>query len=82
MEITALDNSRETELIVKDNGIGISEETLATLFTDAEDTGIGLKNVNDRLKSKYGEEYGLDIESRLGQGGTIIKMRIPKGGVA
>lgn len=77
VEIIALDNSRETELIVKDNGIGMSEETLSTLFIDAEDTGIGLKNVNDRLKSKYGEEYGLDIESQLGQG-TIIKMRIPK----
>ena len=78
VEIIALDNDRETELIVKDNGVGMSEETLSLLFIKGENPGsIGLKNVNDRLKSKYGIEYGLDIESQLGQG-TIVKMRIPK----
>ena len=77
VEITIIDNSRETELIVKDNGIGMSEETLSTLFADGKGRGIGFKNVNDRLKSKYGEKHGLDIKSQLGQG-TIVKMIIPK----
>ena len=78
IEIIALDYEMETELIVKDNGVGMSEELLASLFDDKDNsTGIGLKNVNNRLKNKYGKGYELIIESTLGCG-TTVKMRIPK----
>lgn len=78
IEIIALDYEMETELIVKDNGVGMSEELLASLFDGKDNsTGIGLKNVNNRLKNKYGKGYGLIIESTLGCG-TTVKMRIPK----
>lgn len=77
VEIRAIDKARETELIVRDDGIGMSQELLSTLLDEEASTGIGLKNVNNRLKTMYGEKYGLIIESELGYG-TTVKMRIPK----
>lgn len=78
VEISAQDQNGAVELMVKDNGVGMTRETLASLFKKGENPGsIGLKNVNDRLKSKYGRDYGLRIDSQLGQG-TVVSMRIPK----
>lgn len=78
VEIIAIDNEKETELIVKDNGVGMDEELLESLLDDKDNsTGIGLKNVNNRLKNMYGKDYGLIIKSELGYG-TTVKIRIPK----
>lgn len=67
---------------VSDNGAGIKETELMALQasldhfeTDAE-TGnhahIGLRNIYARLKLHYGNEYGLKIESKLGEGTTVM----------
>lgn len=40
-------------------------------------TGIGIKNVNDRIKIYFGEEYGLTITSELDEG-TCVDIRMPK----
>ena len=78
VEITAIDNEIETELIVKDDGVGMSPETLSSLFNeDNNSDSIGLNNVNSRLKNKYGKEYRLKIDSKLNKG-TIVTMTIPK----
>jgi len=78
VEIIALDHREETELIVRDDGVGIEEEVLDSLFNDEEKYGgIGIKNVDHRLKTKYGDEYGLIIDSQVGYG-TTVKIRIPK----
>lgn len=78
VEITAIDNEIETELIVKDDGVGMSPETLSSLFNeDNNSDSIGLNNVNSRLKNKYGKEYSLKIDSKLNKG-TIVTMTIPK----
>lgn len=39
-------------------------------------TGIGIKNVHDRLVLMYGEEYGVTIKSAPGEG-TAIRIRLP-----
>lgn len=39
--------------------------------------GIGVKNVNDRLKIYFGEEYGITIDSELDVG-TTVTIKIPK----
>jgi two-component system sensor histidine kinase YesM len=41
-----------------------------------EKSGIGLINVNKRIKMKFGEEYGLKIQSKLNEG-TLIEIIVP-----
>jgi two-component system LytT family sensor kinase len=60
-------------LVVEDDGIGIPESTLATLL----DRGIGVTNVNERLKVLFGSEYRMWIESQPGQG-TRIQIEVPE----
>jgi two-component system, LytTR family, sensor kinase len=54
-------------LVVEDNGVGIPEEKLARLF----EQGIGVSNVNERLKVLYGSNYRMWINSTPGQGARI-----------
>ena len=77
IEILATDNEWETELVVKDDGVGMSLEVLSSLFEEDKLDSIGLTNVNNRLKNKYGREYGLKIDSKLNKG-TKVTMIIPK----
>lgn len=78
VEIIARDNGKETKLMVKDDGVGIAKEDLDCLFNECENKeSIGLKNVNERLKNKYGKEYGLILESEINKG-TTATMIIPK----
>ncbi|ADL04504.1 sensor histidine kinase [Lacrimispora saccharolytica] len=69
-------------ITVRDNGIGISPENIETLLTDTSRvtksnmSGIGLPNVDRRLKLVYGEEYGLKLESKLDQY-TLITIALP-----
>jgi two-component system, sensor histidine kinase YesM len=57
-------------IIIRDNGIGISEEKLRRI-QERSDHGVGIYNLNDRLKLEYGSEYGVTIESAAGEGSTI-----------
>lgn len=78
VEIIARDIGIGTELIVKDNGVGIPKDKLNSLLKEkTPKDGIGLKNVNERLVNKYGPEYGLRIDSEVNKG-TIVSMVIPK----
>ncbi|HIU75143.1 MAG TPA: sensor histidine kinase, partial [Candidatus Pelethocola excrementipullorum] len=63
---------------VQDNGQGMTEEQTATILQKerSDDSGIGLKNVNDRIKIYFGEEYGISIDSEL-DCGTTISIRFP-----
>lgn len=67
---------------VSDNGMGIPEETLATLLTDkarsrGKGSGIGLWNVNQRIQIYFKGDYGLIIESELDEG-TTVTIHLPK----
>ena len=69
---------------VKDNGIGMDEKELQALRDEVKrplsdlNSGFGLANVNKRIKLNYGEAYGLEIESKKGEG-TLVRVRIPVG---
>lgn len=64
---------------VEDNGVGMTEEQCKNILhrESGNKTGIGIKNVNDRIKIYFGEEYGLHIESELDEG-TCVTIRMPK----
>jgi two-component system, LytTR family, sensor kinase len=60
-------------LEVDDNGVGMTEDRLE----DALGCGIGLSNVNERLRTIYGASYRLRLSSTPGQG-TSARMEIPE----
>jgi two-component system LytT family sensor kinase len=59
-------------LVVEDDGVGIPEARLATLF----EQGIGVSNVNERMKVLYGPDYRMWIDSKPGEG-TRTGIEIP-----
>lgn len=65
------------EIVIRDNGEGTDTDVLneylageKTALVDSD--GIGIKNVNDRLKMKFGEKYGLRYESNSDDGISAI----------
>jgi len=69
------------ELLLTDNGKGMNEETatklLAPAHPDDKGRGIGVYNVDQRIKLHFGMEYGLSIESVVGMK-TIFRITWPK----
>ena len=61
----------QIEIRVSDNGVGMSEETAQQMLTESS-KGYGVKNVNERIKHFYGEEYGITVNSVVGEGTEII----------
>ncbi len=77
MEILLTDSENLT-VTVSDNGHGMSEETLERIREKLNtpdlnlQTSIGLYNINQRIRLCYGEDYGMQIESREGEGTRVI----------
>ncbi len=65
----------DVELRVSDDGAGIEPERVPAVIAGAGG-GIGVANVDARLRASFGERYALRIESRLGAGTTAI-MTVP-----
>ncbi|HLY49587.1 MAG TPA: histidine kinase [Solirubrobacteraceae bacterium] len=65
----------DVELRVSDDGAGIEPERVSAVIAGAGG-GIGVANVDARLRASFGERYALVIESRLGLGTTAI-MTVP-----
>ncbi|MCR8659606.1 sensor histidine kinase [Paenibacillus endoradicis] len=75
---------------IVDDGIGIETSKLLRLNSGLRDGsvdeakygigGIGLKNVNERIKLQYGQQYGIRVESQLGVGTEVI-LQLPIGRV-
>ena len=64
----------QLQILVEDDGVGIPESRLARMF---EQGGIGVTNVNERLKVLYGDSYRMWIDSRPGEG-TSTGIEIPE----
>ena len=84
ISIVALDAGAECHLSVEDDGVGMEPEALvAAISEQPADPGgerrdhVGLGNVDDRLRSAFGEDYGLVVETAPGAG-TKVSLRIPK----
>ena len=64
---------------VEDNGVGMTEEQCREVLKKepGDRAGIVIKNVNDRIKIYFGDEYGLTIQSELDVG-TCVTITMPK----
>ncbi|OAK68511.1 sensor histidine kinase [Lederbergia galactosidilytica] len=72
----------EVEIVIEDNGLGISPENLLAIQRNlssgkyVQKGRIGLQNVNARIKLFFGDEYGIDIQSEQSKFTRII-LRLP-----
>lgn len=71
------------EFVVSDNGIGMSSQKAREVLNPPAEPdiyeateNIALWNINQRIKRNYGENYGLFIESKIGEG-TSVTVRMP-----
>ena len=75
----APDRAGDILITVSDNGVGMTEEQCRRVLEKgrSDSGGIGVKNVNDRLKIYFGPQYGLTLTS-VPDEGTTVTVRIPK----
>jgi two-component system sensor histidine kinase YesM len=75
ISIYSILNKENFQLIVEDNGPGMEPEILEKVKKGEMKTrgqGIGLSNINERIKISFGADYGVSIESKPNQGARII----------
>jgi two-component system LytT family sensor kinase len=84
VSIEAQDAGAECHITVEDDGAGMDPAELAAGMAAAasdltDDSGqhVGLSNVDERLRSVFGDQFGLVVETGLGAG-TKVSMRVPK----
>ncbi|MGE7389478.1 sensor histidine kinase [Streptomyces sp. NPDC004126] len=78
--IAARDAGSEAVLTIEDNGVGMDPERLRRILAGeraGSASGIGLPNVDERMRQVYGDAYGIVVETGLGAG-TKVTVRIPK----
>jgi two-component system LytT family sensor kinase len=78
VQVVAEDAGPECLITVEDDGIGMDPTELQRVLTrETTNDSIGLANVDERLRSVYGDAYGLLIETAP-EAGTKVSLRIPK----
>ncbi|GIF46886.1 two-component system LytT family sensor kinase [Asanoa ferruginea] len=84
VSIEARDAGAECHITVEDDGVGMDPAALVAGVAEAgvagvDDAGahVGLSNVDERLRSVFGDEFGLVVETGIGAG-TRVSMRVPK----
>lgn len=83
IKIGIIENTGNYEIFVEDDGVGIDSDDIKNMFNSTPKekhrglSGIGIKNVDDRLRLAYGSKFGLKIESELGIY-TRVTIKIPK----
>ncbi len=78
LTILAEDNDYEAVITIEDDGVGEDPDRVRrALAGDASMDSIGLGNVDERLRSAFGDAYGLVVETAPGAG-TKVTVRVPK----
>jgi len=77
--VIAKDNGNEALISVEDDGVGMDADRLFADLRDAHKTGshVGIGNINQRMRSVFGDEYALMAETAPGAGMKVI-LRVPK----
>ncbi len=78
ISIEARDVDRECIISIEDNGVGQDPERIRDVLSgEAGGDSVGLANVDERLRTTFGDEYGLVVETAPGAG-TRVVVRVPK----
>ena len=79
IEVEVCRDGKDILFRVRDDGVGMDEEQVRHILHSepGDRTGIGIKNVNDRLRIYFGEGYGLRSESEPDEG-TCVEIRMPQ----
>lgn len=82
-EIIVRGYRKEEDIYIEvcDNGLGMTQETVDQLLKEnnrvrKHGSGVGLINVHNRIRLRFGSPYGLEIESRPDEG-TIVRIHLP-----
>ncbi|MFB5266441.1 sensor histidine kinase [Paenibacillus enshidis] len=75
--VTVEKQGKDLAITIYDDGAGMDRETLArineTLYgPSAPSKSVGLKNVHERIRSMYGENYGLSVSSQKDIGTSVL----------
>jgi len=73
--ITGKKKSNNIYLIVEDNGVGMEQDKIENILIN-QSNGYGIRNVNERIKLYYGDNYNLKVESEINKG-TKVTVKIP-----
>lgn len=82
IQLTIEENEGILEVMVKDNGVGLSDDAIKELRQHLQQdakpvaSSFGLYNIHQRIRLNYGNAYGLSINGKLGIG-TEIGFKIP-----
>lgn len=81
VSVSCVARGRDIVISVRDNGIGMTAERLAEVRENLEGsvtgTGIALNNIHTRLRTEYGEPYGLTLDSTEGEY-TLVTVTFPR----
>jgi two-component system sensor histidine kinase YesM len=78
---------KDALISITDNGIGMNREVIEKIFSSScEESGLlrklGIRNVDERLRYAFGEDYGLSIESEEGKFTSMIfRLPLPEMGI-
>lgn len=76
--IVARDDGTECLITIEDDGVGVDPEVVrGALAGRSTSASIGLANVDERLRTVYGDRHGIVVETAPGLG-TKVSVRIPK----
>lgn len=79
IQVFVKEQGENMRIEIYDNGVGIEEEKLEQVKEKKENknnrfSGIGINNVDSRIKLIYGNDYGIEIKSKLKKGTTVTIM--------
>ena len=80
--IRATEQAQEIWIDIEDNGPGFDRKVLENFRIGSnekkhQDSGVGLRNVHERIRIRFGSPYGMMICSSPGEG-SIVRIRVPK----
>ena len=75
--IEAEDAGTECRITVEDNGAGMDPDELRDHLAGRGGDGIGLANIDDRMRAVFGDPFGIVVETAVAAG-TKVHLRVPK----